>query len=151
MRLCDPNADGLVLVEQIYYAISIDSTSNKAHQHAAGARKDAPESDVKQHIGTSRGGQNTKVHALVNDELERVAFELTGGQVHDSKMAISLLEVANIAFVYFNADMAYGNKHRGHGAKFPKSLLLTTACRMQDLVFPTRDQTHTPSSGSMES
>ncbi|WP_037362789.1 IS5 family transposase [Selenomonas ruminantium] len=97
MGLCDPNADGLVLVEQIYYAIFIDSTSNKAHQHAAGARKDAPESDVKQHIGTSRGGQNPKVHALVNDELEMVAFELTGGQVHDSKMAISLLEAANIA------------------------------------------------------
>ena len=84
MGLCDSNADGLVLVEQIYYAISIDSTSNKAHQHAAGARKDALESDVKQHIGTSSGGQNTKVHALVNDELEMVVFELTGGQVHDS-------------------------------------------------------------------
>ncbi|TYZ23376.1 transposase [Selenomonas ruminis] len=58
MGLCDPNADGLVLVEQIYYAISIDSTSNKVHQHAAGARKDAPESEVKQHIGISRGGPN---------------------------------------------------------------------------------------------
>ena len=125
MGLCDPNADGLVLVEQIYYAISIDSTSNKAHQHAAGARKDAPESDVKQHIGTSRGGQNTKVHALVNDELEMVAFELTGGQVHDSKMAISLLEAANIAFVYFNADMAYGNKKK---REYIKSLEADMAC-----------------------
>lgn len=70
MGLCDPNGDSLVLIEQIYYAISIDSTSNKAHQHAAGARKDAPESDVKQHIGTSSGGPDTKIHALVNDELE---------------------------------------------------------------------------------
>ena len=66
----------------------MDSTSNKVHQHATGARKDAPESDVKHHLGTSYGGQNTKVHALVNDELEMVAFELTGGQVHNSKMAI---------------------------------------------------------------
>lgn len=30
MGLCDPNADGLVLIEQIYYVISIDSTSNNA-------------------------------------------------------------------------------------------------------------------------
>ena len=111
MGLCAPDADGLVLIEQIYYAISIDSTSNKVHQHAAGARKDAPEAEVKQHIGISRGDPNIKVHALVNDELEMVAFEITGGQVHDSKMAISLLEAANIAFVYFNADMAYGTKN----------------------------------------
>ena len=112
MGLCDANADadGLVLVEQIYYAISIDSTSNKVHQHAAGARKDAPEAEVKQHIGTSCGGPNTKVHALVNDELYMVAFEITGGQVHDSQMAISLLEATNVAFVYFNADMACPNK-----------------------------------------
>ncbi|WP_037363222.1 transposase [Selenomonas ruminantium] len=89
MGLCDPNADGLVLIEQIYYAISRDNTSNKAHQHAAGARK-----------------------------LEMVTFELTGGQVHDSKMAISLLEAANLAFVYFNADMAYGNKKIREYIKF---------------------------------
>nr|WP_255448771.1 transposase [Selenomonas sp. mPRGC5] len=49
--------------------------------------------------------------APINDKLEMVAFEITGGQVHDSKMAISLLEAANIAFVYFNADMAYGTKN----------------------------------------
>ncbi len=110
MGLCDTDAEGLVLLEQIYYAISIDSTSNKVHQHAAGARKDAAEAEAKQHIGTSCGGPNTKVHALVNDELEMVAFEITGGQVHDSQMAISLLEATNIAFVYFNADMAYGTK-----------------------------------------
>lgn len=110
MGLCEQTADSLVLIEQIYYAVSIDSTSNKVHQHAAGARKDAPEADVKQHIGTSRGGSNTKIHALVNDEMDMVAFEITGGQVHDSKMAISLLEATDIAFVYFNADMAYGNK-----------------------------------------
>lgn len=55
--------------------------SNKVCQHADGARKDASKLDVKQHIGTSRAGQNTKIHALINDELEIVAYELTGGQV----------------------------------------------------------------------
>ena len=54
-----------------------------------------------------------------------VAFELTGGQVHDSKMAISLLEAANIAFVYFNADMAYGNKKI---REYIKSLEADMAC-----------------------
>ncbi len=53
MELCEETADSLVLIEQIYYAVYIDSTSNKIHQHAAGARKDALEADVKQHIGTS--------------------------------------------------------------------------------------------------
>ena len=110
MGLCEESADGLVLIEKIYSSISIDSTSNKVHQAAAGARKSAPEADVKQHIGTSRGGPNTKIHALVNDALEMVAFEITGGQVHDSQMAIPLLEASNIAFVYFNADKAYGDK-----------------------------------------
>lgn len=110
MGLCTETSDGLVLIEQIYDSISIDSTSNKVHQNAAGARKDAPEADKKQHIGTSRGGPNTKIHALVNDALEMVAFEITGGQVHDSKMTIPLLEASNIAFVYFNADKAYGGK-----------------------------------------
>jgi transposase len=106
--LYDETAEDIVLIEKIYYAISIDSTSNKVHQHATGARKDAAEADSKQHIGTSRGGPNTKIHALVNDDLEMVAFDITGGQVHDSQMAIPLLDSINIGFVYFNADMAYG-------------------------------------------
>jgi len=66
---------------------------------------DALESEIKQHIGTSRGGSNTKVHALVIDE-----FNITGRQVQDSKIAISLLEATDIAFVCFNADIACPNK-----------------------------------------
>ena len=108
--LYDEATDGMVLVGKIYYAISIDSASNKVHQHAAGARKDAAEAENHQHIGTSRGGPNTKIHALANDDLELVAFEITGGQVHDSQMAIPLLESVPIGFVYFNADKAYGTK-----------------------------------------
>lgn len=108
--LYDEAADSLVHVGKIYYAISIDSTSNKVHQHAAGARKDAAEAEEQQHIGTSRGGPNTKIHALVNDDLELVAFEITGGQVHDSQMAIPLLDSVPIGFIYFNADKAYGTK-----------------------------------------
>lgn len=71
---------------------------------------DALESEIKQHIGTSRGGSNTKVHALVIDELEMLAFNITGRQVQDSKIAISLLEATDIAFVCFNADIACPNK-----------------------------------------
>ena len=107
---CDDTADDLVLIDRIYYAVSIDSTSAKVHQSAAGARKDAPEADVKQHIGTSRGGPNTKIHALVNEDLEMVAVEITGGQVHDSQMALPLLDTVNIGFIFFHADKAYGNK-----------------------------------------
>ena len=108
--LYDEATDGMALVGKIYYAISIDSTSNKVHQHAAGARKDAAEAEEHQHIGTSRGGPNTKIHALVSDDLELVTFEITAGHVHDSQMAIPLLDSVPIGFIYFNADKAYGTK-----------------------------------------
>lgn len=108
--LYDEESESMVQVGKIYYAISIDSTSNKVHQHAAGARKDVAEAEEKQHIGTSRGGPNTKIHALVSDDWELVAFEITGGHVHDSQMAIPLLDSVPIGFLYFHGDKAYGTK-----------------------------------------
>ena len=39
-----------------------------------------------------------------------VSFLLSGGQVHDSKMAIPLLETTNIAGSNVIADRAYGTR-----------------------------------------
>ena len=40
---------------------------------------------------------NTQIHALVSDDLELAAFEITGGHMHDSQMAIPLLDSVIIA------------------------------------------------------
>ena len=72
--------------------IMFDSTSIKVHQHAAGARKDAADSDVNQHIGMSRGGKNTKIHALVNGDGYPLTFILTGGNINDNTVAIKLID-----------------------------------------------------------
>ncbi len=44
-----------------------------------------------QDIGISRGGKTTKIHALVNEHFQLVSVELSGGNIHDSEMAIKLL------------------------------------------------------------
>ena len=46
----------------------------------------------KQYIGLSRGGKNTKIHALVDGLGNPIRLIFTGGEVHDSKEAVSLLE-----------------------------------------------------------
>ncbi|WP_037054941.1 IS5 family transposase, partial [Rheinheimera baltica] len=65
----------------------IDGSIVKAHQHATGAR-----SKDKEAIGKSRGGNTTKIHMAVDSCGLPVDFIVTGGEVHDSKAAIELLE-----------------------------------------------------------
>lgn len=65
----------------------IDGSIIKAHQHATGAR-----TEDKQAIGKSRGGNTTKIHMAVDSCGLPIDFIVTGGEVHDSKAAIELLE-----------------------------------------------------------
>jgi transposase len=46
----------------------------------------------KQAIGRSRGGRTTKIHAIVDANGRIIAFELTGGNRHDSRPAGGLIE-----------------------------------------------------------
>ncbi len=64
----------------------IDGTIVRAHQHSAGAASDNDEA-----IGKSRGGRSTKIHLAVDSGGLPVHFELSGGQVHDSVHAESLV------------------------------------------------------------
>lgn len=57
---------------------SIDSTTNRAHQHAAGGKGPALHG-----IGRSRGGLTTKVHLVVDGLGLPLAFEVTDGNRHD--------------------------------------------------------------------
>ena len=87
-----------------------DSTSCKAHQHSAGASKSDPLSDVNQHIGLSRGGRNTKIHATVNDSGHLTNAMLTGGNVNDCTVTIDLLNELEGDVETFVGDKAYGTK-----------------------------------------
>ena len=73
------------------------------HQHAAGARKIYGN----QAIGVSRGGKNTKIHALINEKFELISFILTGGEVFDSKVAVELLKTVDFNDKTVLADRAY--------------------------------------------
>lgn len=72
--------------------------------------KKALNSEFHEFIGTSHGGKNTKIHAIVDGLGNPVSFLLSGGQIHDSKMAITLLETVNITGSHILADRAYGSE-----------------------------------------
>jgi len=89
----------------------------------------AEEMTKKQDIGLSRGGKNTKIHALVDGLGNPIRLIFTGGEVHDSKEAVPLLEGFEIAGSAVLGDKAFGTVEiltyiRGHGAEVvipPKS------------------------------
>ena len=60
----------------------IDGSIVKAHQHSAGAA-----SQEDQAIGKSKGGNTTKIHMAVESCGLPVDFEITGGEVHECKIA----------------------------------------------------------------
>ena len=68
--------------------VLIDSTHMKAHRSAGGGKGGA----LVQAIGISRGGRNSKLHALTHGERRPLRFLLTGGNVADCSAADVLLE-----------------------------------------------------------
>ncbi|MFD8789743.1 IS5 family transposase [Streptomyces vinaceus] len=72
--------------EDLDWAVSVDSTIVRAHQHAAGARKKgAPAGEPADHaIGRSRGGLTTKIHLAADGRCRPLAFVLTAGQAGDA-------------------------------------------------------------------
>lgn len=95
----------LVKIGRKFFLVEIDSTFCKVHQHAAGARKIFGN----QSIGISRGGKTTKIHALVNEYFQLIGIELSGGNVHDSLMAIKLLSKVTLAGKKVLADKAFSS------------------------------------------
>jgi transposase len=82
----------------------IDGSFIKAHQHSAGAC-----SDENQAIGKSKGGNTTKIHMAVDAFGLPIEFELTGGEVHDCKMAPQLIKKLSKAD-YVIADKGYDSE-----------------------------------------
>ncbi|WP_425288341.1 IS5 family transposase [Streptomyces melanosporofaciens] len=72
--------------EDLNWAVSVDSTIVRAHQHAAGARKKGPPAgEPHDHaIGRSRSGLTTKIHLAADGNCRPLAFVLTAGQAGDA-------------------------------------------------------------------
>lgn len=66
----------------------IDGSYVKAHQHSTGAA-----SEHEQAIALSRGGNTSKIHLAVDSYGLPIEFIITGGDVHDSKVANELIEL----------------------------------------------------------
>jgi len=82
----------------IEWVVSVDSTINRAHQHAAGARRhpdtqvQPPVGEPADHaLGRSRGGLSTKVHLASEQGRKTLATTLTAGQAADSPQFTTVL------------------------------------------------------------
>lgn len=78
-----------------------DGSYIRAHQHASGAR-----TGHERAIGRSRGGATTKIHIAADAHGNPIDFEITGGEVHDAKVADKLIEKIKAA-ENFIADKGY--------------------------------------------
>jgi transposase len=96
-------ADGWGLVG---WAVSVDSTVCRAHQHAAGARREGagqvepPGDEPPDHgLGRSRGGLTSKIHLAAEQGHKVLSLLVTGGQRGDSPQFIPVLERVRVGRV----------------------------------------------------
>ena len=93
--------------------LSIDSTCVKVHESPNGGENKA--------VGRTKGGLNTKIHAIVDGLGNPVAFLLSPGNDNDSTHAMELMGMTDIMGSNLLGDKAYGTKDilayiREHGA-----------------------------------
>jgi transposase len=92
---------------RIDWDVSVDSAISRAHQHAAGARRDCHaqkeppggvHSEPADHaLGRSRGGLTTKTHLACEQGQKTLATVLTAGQRGDSPQFTTVLEKISVA------------------------------------------------------
>ena len=95
---------GADAVGAIEWEVCVDSTTVRAHQHAAGARHQSSISDQankidhlsEEALGRSRGGLTTKVHLACDGRGRPVSVVLTPGQRHDSTQLGPVLDAIRI-------------------------------------------------------
>lgn len=92
-----------------------DSTCCKAHRTAAslkagpapdGKHEELPEGQ-KRKIGMTKGGRNTKIHAICDEKGRPMSVELTAGNVNDCTTAISLIDRMPAGAKALLADKGY--------------------------------------------
>jgi transposase len=87
---------------RVRWDVSVDSTSVRAHQHAAGARRDGAnqrqspggvDTEPDDHaLGRSRGGRTTKVHLACEQGRKALSLLLTAGHRGDSPQFVPVLQ-----------------------------------------------------------
>lgn len=81
---------------KLSWQVSVDSTTSRAHVHAAGARRDScqrvPGEPEHHALGRSRGGWSTKTHLGTDQHRGVLSFVLTPGQAGDSPEMIPVLD-----------------------------------------------------------
>ena len=86
---------------KLAWQVSVDSTTCRAHVHAAGARRDSTErvtGEPEHHgLGRSRGGFSTKTHLACDQHRGVLAFHLTPGQAGDAPAMTTVLEAIHVA------------------------------------------------------
>nr|WP_253917159.1 IS5 family transposase [Streptomyces sp. MNP-20] len=93
--------------QEAEWAVNIDSTSCRAHQHAAGARHQPPRDfpqkgagrvwrPMDEALGRSRGGVTCKIHLLADDRARPLVWLTSPGQRGDNPMLIPVLEELRI-------------------------------------------------------
>jgi transposase len=92
---------------RIGWDVSVDSTTSRAHQHAAGARRDGhaqkePPGGVYREpadhgLGRSRGGLTTKTHLACEQGQKPLSMVLTAGQRGDSPQFVAVLQQIRVA------------------------------------------------------
>jgi transposase len=73
-----------------------------------GGKKGAEGAETNQDIGLSRGGRNTKIHAVVDGLGNPIRLYLTPGNINDNTAAIDTFEGVDLAGVIVMGDKAYG-------------------------------------------
>ena len=94
----------------------MDSTCVKVHESSNGGEKTGNKA-----VGRTKGGLNTKIHAIVDGLGNPVAFLLSPGSDNDSTRAIELMNKMDISGSNLLGDKAYGTKEilayiKKHGA-----------------------------------
>ena len=96
--------------------LSMDSTGIKVHESPmAGKPKDRA-------VGRTRGGLNTKLHAIVDRLRSPVEFLLSAGNDHDCIHAVELLEKVELNGSNMLADRAYSAQLFGNTSQSIKLL-----------------------------
>lgn len=101
--LADADAEGHI----DWSMVSVDSTSCRAHQHAAGARRKPPRfpgkgarpgsTDPMRALGRSRGGLTCKIHLAGESGRRPLALLITPGQWGDAPQLIPVMERVRVA------------------------------------------------------
>nr|WP_109278685.1 IS5 family transposase [Streptomyces orinoci] len=108
LRALQADADATARDADGSWAVNADSTTCRAHQHAAGAPRRPPrppakrggareDAEGREALGRSRGGLTCKVHLLADDRCRPLVWLTSPGQRGDSPMFIPLMQALNVA------------------------------------------------------